>query len=94
MNPEAVQDAAHYLHGYFRMNQERGKNATAHVATNGTAGLTQKDTAFMQSSDPFVYAFKDMPRDQQKEFLLRRYGPGGSKDPNGFASFEQRVKAK
>jgi len=92
MNPEAVHDAAQYLHGYFRMNQARGQNAMNHVAQNGTAGLTQKDTAFMQQADPFVYAFKDMPVADKKEFLLKRYGPGGSKDPEGFSAFEKRVK--
>jgi hypothetical protein len=88
-----VRDAAQYLHGYFRMNQARGQNALQHVGSTGSPqGLTQADTSFMQKADPFVYSFKDMPRDQQKEFLLKRYGPGGSKDPQGFASFEQRVK--
>jgi hypothetical protein len=93
MNPQAVQQAAQYLHGYFRMSQARGINALQHVGATGTpAGLTQSDTAFMQSKDPFVYAFKDMNRAQQVQFLIDRYGRGGSKDPQGFATFEQRVK--
>ena len=95
MNPDAVRKAAQYLHGYFRMNQARGLNAMQHVASQGTpAGLTQADTQFMQSKDPFVYSFRDMSPQQQREFLIERYGPGGSKDPQGFAQFERRVKGE
>lgn len=98
MNPAAVRDAAQYLHGYFRMNQARGMNALQHAAGQhaagnaAAAGLSQADTSFMQKQDPFVYAFRDMNPAQQRQFLINRYGPGGQKDPAGFADFEKRVK--
>ena len=89
MEPDAVKEAAQYLHGYFRLNQARGQNATQHVSQNGTTGLTLKDNAFMQQSDPFVHAFRDMSREDQKQFLMRRFGPGKSA---ALDAFEQRVK--
>lgn len=91
MDPKAVGQAANYLHGYFRMAQDRGRNAYEHVTKNGTPGLTMSDTQYSSSRDPFVYSFKDMPRDQQKEFLLERFGPGHSK---ALDEFEARVNQK
>jgi len=91
MDPGAVRQAAEYLHGYFRMAQDRGVNAMQHVTKNGTPGLTMADTQFTSQRDPFVYAFKDMPRAEQKRFLLERFGPGKSKELD---EFERRVTSQ
>lgn len=93
MEPGAVKEASQYLHGYFKMSQARGANATQHVSSTGsTQGLTLKDNSFMQGADPFVYSFKDMKREDQKEFLLKKFGPGHSKALDDFESRVNQAK--
>lgn len=91
MDPTAVGQAAQYLHGHFRLLQERGRNASDHVYKNGIPGLTLNDTQFASQRDPFVYAFKDMTREDKKQFLLERFGPGHSK---ALDDFEAQVNQK
>lgn len=56
MDPPAVQKAARYWQGSFKMAAARSQNAVAHVSQNGTAGLALKDQAFMSTASPGKFA--------------------------------------
>lgn len=56
MDPDAVQKAARYWQGAFRMAGARRDNAVAHVSQNGTAGLALRDAAFMSTASPGKFA--------------------------------------
>lgn len=91
MGPDAVAEAAQFLHGYFRMNQARSSKASDYVQKHGTAGMALRDNQFMEHADPFVFSFKDLSRADQKAFLLKRYGNGSAiTDHNGLKEFQRR----
>jgi hypothetical protein len=57
MDPDALQKAARYWQGSFRMAGARRDNALAHVSQNGsTAGLAVSDSQFMKGSSPGRFA--------------------------------------
>lgn len=66
MNPAAIEKAARYWQGSFKMAGARRDNALAHVSQNGsTAGLAVSDSQFMKGSSPGRFAppepVKQMP---------------------------------
>jgi hypothetical protein len=57
MDPDALQQAARYWQGSFRLAGARRDNALAHVSEKGsTAGLAVSDSSFMKGSAPGGFA--------------------------------------
>jgi hypothetical protein len=56
MGPDALEKAAGYASGLFRLDAERGANAQRHVQGNGVQGLTIADNEFMKNKNPSMYA--------------------------------------
>lgn len=75
MTPQAVQQAARYVGAQADVNAARMDLANKHRQTNGgtSTGLRQTDSQFMQSADPKVFEYQNIPAGKERQDYLRHH---------------------
>jgi hypothetical protein len=74
MEPPAVKEAARYVGGIFAMRGDRQAHADKYKDTNGSSvGVRGADDAFMRAADPLVYQYKNLPANERREFLGKKF---------------------